>query len=237
MLQRRKLKLDFFLGKTPISGSIFNAAAILAGGLIGYLLRSRLKARYVDAIMKSVALSVILLGVMMGQRTQNFLILTVSLVLGTLIGELIDIDGYLERLSKSGNIGESRNIQTFVSTSILFCAGSMAILGGIEEGLGGYPSILATKSVMDFSASIAFGASLGIGVLFSAIPVIIYQGGITLLASVAEKYFTKTVVDEIGAVGGILLFGIGLSMLEIKKIRVCNMLPAVVIAAILASIL
>jgi hypothetical protein len=125
----------------------------------------------------------------------------------------------------------------FVTAFLLFCMGSMTILGSIEEGLGGRPNLLIAKSVLDGFSSLALSASLGIGVIFSALPLFIYQGGITLFASSLQQFFTATLINELSAVGGLLLIGLGINILEIKKLNILNMLPSLVIAIILAYLL
>ena len=139
-------------------------------------------------------------------------------------------------LKKKLKSKDSKFVEGFVTTSLLFCVGAMAIVGSIEDGINNNPSILLTKSLLDGFASIAFASALGFGVMFSAIPILIYQGGLTLLAVYIKQYLTPSAITEMSAVGGLLIIGIGLSLLNIKKIKIGNLLPSVLVAAILAII-
>ncbi len=176
----------------------------------------------------------------MAQRTQSFLVMAFSIVGGAITGEFFELEDRLNRLGEWTKARiRSKNekfTEAFVASSLLFCVGSMAILGAIEEGLGGFPRLYVTKSLMDFMGSAAMAASMGVGVLFSAVPLLIYQGGMTLLAGTVQTVMTQPVVDEVSAVGGLILLGIGISILEIKKIKAINMLPALLYAGILASV-
>ncbi len=231
--------MDFFFQHVPVSGSVLNAAAIALGGLVGLLLHSRLSQRFITITFQGLGLFTIFLGFLMAQRTQSVLIMVFSIVGGSLLGEWFDLDKRLNNLAEwtKGKI-RSKNekfTEGFVAASLLFCVGSMAILGAIEEGMGEYPKLFITKSFMDLMASAAMGASLGVGVVFSAFPVLIYQGALTLLAEGVQRVMSPEVIAEVSAVGGLMLLGIGLAILEIKRIKVINMLPALVFAGILAS--
>jgi len=178
------------------------------------------------------------LGLYMALKTANFIILIFSILIGSIIGGVIDIDKYLNRFSeylkkkiKTKNESFSEGL---VTAFLLFCIGSMTILGAIEEGLGGYPHLLFAKSVMDGFSSIALSATLGIGVMFSAIPLLIYQVGLTLFANLFQNILSPSVINEITAVGGLILIGLGINILEIKKLKVINMLPALIVAGVLA---
>jgi uncharacterized membrane protein YqgA involved in biofilm formation len=178
----------------------------------------------------------------MAIKADNILLVIFSLVIGGVIGEIIDIEAGLERFGerikrkfKSNNTSE-RFVEGFLTASLLYCVGSMAIMGAIKEGLSGNPDILYAKSLLDGVTSIAFTAAMGIGVLFSAIPVFLYQGGITLLARTIKDFLSPEIINEMTAVGGILIWGIGFGLLGIKKIKVGNLLPAILVAAFLAAI-
>ena len=177
----------------------------------------------------------------MAIKADNILLVIFSLVIGGVIGEIIDIEAGLERFGerikqkiKSNNTSE-RFVEGFLTASFLYCVGSMAIMGAIQEGLSGNTDILYTKSLLDGITSIAFTAVMGIGVLFSAIPVFFYQGGITLLARTIKDFLSPEVINEMTAVGGILIGGIGFGLLGIKKIKVGNLLPAILVAAFLTA--
>lgn len=232
--------MDFFFSSVPASGSILNFAAILLGGLVGLGLHSRLPQRFVMIAFQGMGLLTLYLGILMAQKTQNFLVLALSIVAGSLLGEFLDIERAVDRMSEwiKGKI-QSKNekfTEGFVASSLLFCVGSMAILGAVEEGLGHFPRLLVTKSFMDGMAALAMSASMGTGVLFSSIPILLYEGGLTILARSAQHIMTQPVIDEVTAAGGLLLIGIAISILEIRRVRVTNMLPSLLLAGILASI-
>jgi len=231
--------VDFFFQHVPASGSVLNAAAIVLGGLAGLMLHSRLSQRFITITFQGLGLFTLFLGFVMAQRTQSVLIMVFSIVGGSLLGEGLDLDRRLNSLADwTKEKIRSKNekfTEGFVAASLLFCVGSMAILGAIEEGMGEFPRLFVTKSFMDLMASAAMAASLGIGVVFSAFPVLIYQGGLTFLAEGVQRVMSPEVIEEVSAIGGLLLLGIGLSILEIKRIKVVNMLPALLLAGILAS--
>jgi uncharacterized membrane protein YqgA involved in biofilm formation len=176
----------------------------------------------------------------MAAKTKSLLVLVFSIVLGAIAGELLDIDRLLNRfgewLKARLRLGGERFAEGLVAAFLLFCMGSMTVLGAIEEGMGGRPNLLAAKSVLDGFASLALAASLGIGVLFSVIPLFIYQGGLTLLAGSLHAVMSDVVVSEVSAAGGLILIGLGITILEIKQLKVLNMLPALVFAGVLAAI-
>ncbi|NCC57598.1 MAG: DUF554 domain-containing protein, partial [Synergistales bacterium] len=173
------------------------------------------------------------------QTPQDFLVLIFSLVLGSILGERIDLDGLLQKfgevLKKRFSKGNDRFVEGFITASLLFCTGSMAILGAIEEGLGGFPNLLFAKSLLDGVSSLALSASLGLGVLFAAIPLVLYQGSLTFFAGAAQTYLSQAVINEMSAVGGLILLGLGLVILDIKAIKVTNMLPGLILAALMAA--
>lgn len=229
-----------FLEHIPAFGSLTNALAVLVGGAIGLSAHSRLSERFSTITFQAIGLFTLFLGIHMAAKTQNFLILILSIVGGSLLGELCGLDSALHSLAgivkhRVGS-GDDKFVEGFVTASLLFCTGSMAILGAIEEGLGGFPNLLLAKSLLDGIASIALAASLGAGILFASVPVLLYQGALTLFAGALHASFSEPLVNEVSAVGGLLLLGLGLSILEIKAIRVTNMLPSLVLAAILGSL-
>lgn len=222
-------------------GTLVNTAAIIAGSLVGMtLFRGRISTRTNESIMKALALAVILIGIKNAMASQNTMLVIFSLVIGTYIGEQIDIESAMNRM---GNWIEARIKGTdsgfskaFVTTSLIYCVGSMSILGALESGLKGQHEILYAKSMLDGVASIIFSSTLGIGVLFSALPVLLYQGAITLGAGFLKDLLTDSVIADMTGIGGLLIIAIGLNVLEVKAIRVGNMLPAIFIPIVYALI-
>jgi uncharacterized membrane protein YqgA involved in biofilm formation len=221
-----------------IIGTLVNAGAVILGSTIGLLIQRKLPERITRVAFQGIGLFTIFLGIYMALKTSNFLIIIFSILIGSIIGAGIDIDEYMNRfgefLKKKIKTKSEKFTLGMVTSFLLFCMGSMTILGAIEEGLGGYPHLLFAKSVLDGFASIALASTLGIGVMFSIIPLIIYQGALTLFASLFQNILSTPVIDEITAVGGLILIGLGINILEIKKLKVINMLPAIIIAGILA---
>jgi len=216
-------------------GTIVNVIAVVAGSLLGLLVRGRLPEKVKRVVFQAIGLATLFLGVQMTFKTANIPVLFFSMLLGAVLGEAIDVEGYIERFGNAIKAklsrGDDRFVEGFLSASLLFCMGSMAIIGSIEDGIRGDPTILYAKSMMDGFASISLASALGIGVLFSAIPIFLYQGGITLLASQAKIFFTEVIVNEISAAGGLILIGLAINLLEIRKIKIANMLPAIIFAA------
>jgi len=222
-------------------GTIVNVIAVVAGSLIGLTLNRKLPERFVHIFFQVVGLFTIFLGVMMALETTHVLHMIMALILGALVGEMLRLDNLMEKfasfLKTKLNIGNEKFTEGLLTAFLLFCMGSLTILGAIQEGMGGSAKLLLIKSLMDGVSSIALASGLGIGVLFSAIPLLIYQGGITLLASGFGEFFPEIIITEMSAVGGILLLGLGINILEIKKINVMNMLPALVIIVLLVLFL
>ncbi len=222
-------------------GTIVNCAAIIAGGLIGTLFGNRIGERYTKMLMTVMALITAVIGLQSALGTANMLIVVVCMVLGTVIGIALKLD---DRLNNSGDkikaklsgtkLGQGRFSDAFVTSTLVFAIGAMAILGSIQAGLNHDYSILFTKSIMDFTSAIAFAAALGPGVLLSALPILIVQGSITLLAGVAEPFLTSEVVTEMSAAGGVILFGMALNLLDVckERIKVGNMIPAILLPII-----
>ena len=205
-------------------GTIVNVIAVIAGSLLGLFLKGKFPERLKEIIMQGLGLATCLIGIQMALESKNILIVIFSLVIGGICGELIDIE---KRLNEIGNFLQRRLareddlfIQGFVQASLVFCVGAMAIMGSIQDGINNDPTILYNKSILDGFASIAFAATTGIGVLFSAIPVLLYQGGISLLAGVVAQYLTEAMIVEMTATGGLLILAIGLNLLKIGKVKV-----------------
>jgi len=221
-------------------GTIINAAAILAGGIIGITIHKKTPENLIKVAFQGIGLFTVTLGIMMAIKVENILFMIFSIIIGAIIGELLRIDLAMERLgNRLKKISKSENSnfsEGMVTAFLLYCMGSMTVLGAIEEGLGAYPNLLLAKSVLDGITSIALASTLGIGVLFSIVPLIIFQGGLTLFAGSLQGYLTESVISEISATGGLLLLGLGLSILEIKKIKTVNMIPALAFAAFFALV-
>ncbi len=217
-------------------GTIVNALAIIGGALVGILLRKGLPERIKSTVIQGIGLTILLIGMDMALKTKNPLIIISSLVVGGIVGEVLDIEQRLENLgqwmenkfSKTGEAGQFT--KAFVSSSLIFCVGVMAIMGSLDSGLRGNNQILYAKSLLDGISSIVFASSMGIGVAVSAVPVFLYQGTITVSASMLQGILSADVINEMSAAGGLLILGIGLNILQIKKIKVGNLLPAIIMA-------
>lgn len=215
-------------------GTIINFAAIFLGGGMGLILGNRLSERVRSSLMNGLGLFTFLYGVRLFFDTKNAMAVLISLVIGILLGEwwrleegLNNIGIWLEKKFNNRNLTDSsRFIKGFLTTSLLFSIGPMAILGSLQDGLTGDFNVLAIKAIIDGISSIAFASSLGFGVLFSSVVVFIYQGAITLLAGSLQNILTGDILIEVNAIGGVMLAGLAISsLLEIRKIRVANFLP------------
>jgi hypothetical protein len=220
-----------------MTGTLINAGAILVGGAAGLILHSRLPRRVTDIVFQGLGLFSLFIGFNMAMRTSHMLLMIFSIVLGSIFGELMSLEAGMEKLSENLKTRLKSSNEKFtegmITAFLLYCMGSMTILGAFEEGLGGEPNLLLAKSVLDGFSSVALASALGIGVLFSILPLLVYQGGLTLLAAQLQEVFTELVIDELSAVGGLLLIGLGINLLEIKRLRIMNMLPALVIIVVL----
>lgn len=217
-------------------GTIVNTLAIIVGAALGKWAGGALKEEMQQVVMQAIGLGVVLIGLSMAITTNNILVVLVSLVLGGIIGELLAIEHQLAKMGRamekmfSNGRGETTFVKGFVSASLLYCVGAMAIMGALESGLTGQHTTLYAKSLLDGVSAVILASSLGWGVAFSAVSVFLYQGSITLLAGWLGTILTDPVVTEMTAVGGLLIFAIGLDLLSIKKFKVGNLLPAVFIA-------
>lgn len=222
-------------------GTIVNIISIVIGSILGLIIKDKFSEKYQNILTQGIGMSVIFIGISgavskMILPQANPVLFIISLVIGGLIGEFFDIDAKLDKLgdilqNKFGQ-GESKISKGFVSGSLLFCVGTMSVLGSLESSLQGVHKILYAKSILDGVSSVVFASTLGIGVLFSAVSVFIYQGSITALASFIQPFITEDMLREISIVGGILITGLGLDILGIKKIKVANLLPSIVIPVI-----
>jgi uncharacterized membrane protein YqgA involved in biofilm formation len=243
--------------RSVVTGTLINTGTVIAGGTLGTLLGNRFPARVRNTVMDALGLTTILIGLKMAFETSNVLLLLGSLLLGGIVGELLDIEAALNRVARrleekvsaratpdgraagahrgapGGEDTGSRFARGFVTASLVFCVGPMTIMGSIQDGLTGDYSTLAVKAMLDGFAALAFASSLGMGVTFSALVVLVYQGGITMAAAWAQAILTPAMVAEMTATGGLLIFAIGLGLLELKRIRVANLLPAIFVAPLL----
>jgi uncharacterized membrane protein YqgA involved in biofilm formation len=229
-----------------MTGNFINLIAILVGSAIGVFFGARLSEHLKATVISGMGLFTTAVGIQMFLKTENALIVLGALIFGAILGEWWKVEEgvqnlgiWLEkRFAGSSEGGSSRFVRGFLTASVLYCTGPMAVLGSISDGLRGDYLTLSIKSVLDGFLSIAFASTLGIGVAFSALPVFIYQGSLSLLAAQLNAIVTTTMMNEMTATGGVLLMGIGLSsILEIKKIRVGNFLPALAIAPLLVYLL
>jgi uncharacterized membrane protein YqgA involved in biofilm formation len=213
-----------------LQGTIVNVVLILIGALIGRKVGRFLSNKIRQTLMAGLGLAVLLIGLKLAMQSQQIMVVIGSLIIGGLIGEFVGIERRLEefghrlqdRFSDKGSVAEG-----FVTASLLYCVGAMAIMGALQDGMGGKPTILYSKAVLDGVSAVALSSTLGIGVAFSVIPVAIYQGCITLLAGQATVILTDPVITEMNAVGGLLIVAIALDVIGIKRLPVGNLLPAV----------
>jgi len=228
-------------------GTFINIATVLVGGTLGCLLGSRLPERVRQTVVIGLGLFTLAYGISMFIKTQNAIVVVLSLLIGILLGEWWNIEKGLNNLGtwlevkvlkSNDESSQKRFVRGFLTASLLFCVGPMAILGSVQDGLTGDYQLLVVKSILDGFAALAFAASMGVGVLFSAIVVLLYQGGITLLAVQAQSFFTEAMITEMSATGGVILLAIGIGgLLELRPIRTANFLPAIVLAPLFVAIL
>lgn len=227
-----------------MTGTILNIITVLAGTALGALLGDRLRAETRETVLRGLGLITLVIGIQMTFETQNILIVLGSVLIGGILGEWWHIEGALHRagawletrFNRAGGNGDgaARFVRGFVTASLLFCVGPMTILGSIQDGLSGDFRLLAIKSMLDGFAALAFASSLGIGVGFSALTILLIQGSISLLAVQAQAVLTGPMIAEMTATGGVLIMGLAFSaLLEIKQIRVGNFLPALLIAPLI----
>lgn len=213
-----------------LQGTVVNIAAVIIGGLVGCWVGNFLTERTRNTLMAGLGLAVLLVGIQLALQSQQILVVIGSLILGGLLGELLGIEKRLEafglglqkRFSNKGPLAEG-----FVTASLLYCVGAMAIMGALQDGLGGKPTILYAKAMLDGVASVALASTLGIGVLLSVGPLLLYQGGITLAAEMSQAILTEPVITEMNAVGGLLIVAISVDLMGIKRLPVGNLLPGV----------
>lgn len=221
-----------------LRGYLINTFTVLIGSGLGLLIGAKLPEKIRKIILSGLGLSTIIIGTKMALETRELLLVVGSLILGGILGQVVGIEEWLERMgerlkvkvgSKSGTF-----VLGFVTASLLFCVGPMTIVGSLEDGYSGNADLIYLKSVMDGAAAVALTASMGIGVIFSALTVLIFQGALTYLGMAMGDFITATVLNELSATGGILILGIGFNILGVAKIRVGNFLPALLLAALFA---
>lgn len=215
-------------------GTIVNSIAVIVGCLVGLIVKGRLTEKISTTIMNGLALCTIYIGIAGALNGGDTLIMIISVAIGALLGEIIDIDKWLKKLGyyleskfKRKKVNNISIAEGFITSSLLFCVGAMAIVGSLESGLKGNHNTLFTKSILDGISSIIFTSSLGIGVIFSAVTVFIYQGVITLGAGLLSGVLSETVITNMSSVGGLLIVGLGFNMLGLTKIKIANLLPAI----------
>lgn len=227
----------------PLLGTIANAAAILVGGAVGLLLKRGIPDRIKDTIMGGVALIVLYIGIKGCLDGTKILVIILSVVIGAAIGALINIDSGLERLGAFAQRKLSQNAENgafaegFVSASLLFCVGAMAVVGSLQSGMSGNHEVLYAKAVIDGVTAVVLTSTFGAGVLLSAVSVLVYQGLITLLAKVLSPVLAEDVVCEMNCVGSLLIIGISLNMLKLTKLKLANYLPAIFLPILFCKIL
>ncbi len=235
-------------------GTIINALAIIAGGIIGIVGKQLLKERHQDTVIKATGFSVVFLGAAgtfskmltltedgKGLDTTGSLIIVLSMAIGGLIGEIINIDGLFERFGewlkkKSGSEGDHQFVNGFVTVSLIVSIGAMGIMGAIQDGIYADHSILIAKAIIDFVIVLIMASSMGKGCIFAFIPVLLIQGTMTAIATVLASFMTEPVLNNLSMVGNILIFCVGINMVWPKTIRVANLLPAILIAVGMAFI-
>ena len=228
-------------------GPVVNVAAIAGGSLLGLLVGRGIKEKYQETVIYGLALCVIVLGIQMALQGQHILLTIISLVVGSILGEALGIEEKLEQVGtllaekfqksrKKGDAGTDAFVEGFLNASLLYCVGAMAIVGSIQDGLSGDPTTLYTKALIDGLSGIIYASNFGVGVLFSALSVGVYQGILTALAGFLGPWMSQLVVQEVAACGGLMILGIGLNMTKLLKIRVGNMLPGLLVAGVAAGI-
>jgi uncharacterized membrane protein YqgA involved in biofilm formation len=216
-----------------VTGTIINAAAIVGAGLIGIFLKKGIPDQISNSIKDGLGLLVAIIGIQYALGAESYAVIGISIALGAIVGEwgrwedkLNSLGGKLENLLSTG---ESQFVKGFVSATLLFCVGAMAIVGSLEDGLTGNYQILLIKSILDGIFSLLFTASMGVGVIFSAVPVLLYQGSITLAADIINPFLSDSMMNNITALGGVLITGLGMNIAGITRFRIANLLPGILL--------
>jgi len=230
-------------GRTGLTGTLINTAAVIAGAVLGTFLGNRLPERVRQTVMAGIGLITLVLGMQMAMGTGNILVVLASIVLGGMLGEWLRIEDALEGLGRKFEAAASRYpaltrgsfTKGFVTASLVFCIGPMTFLGSIQDGLTGNYRLLAIKSMLDGFVGLTFAASMGFGVAFAAVTVLVFQGALSLGAGLFSEILTDGMVTEMTATGGVIILGIGLLLLDVRKLRIGNYLPALVIAPLIEA--
>jgi len=222
-------------------GSLVNAATVIVGSILGMLVRQRLPERIRGIIFQAVGLATLVLGTQMAlQVNGDFLILIFSLIFGGIVGEVLKLDGRLDALGDALKarikVKNERFTEGLVTAFLIFCVGSMTFVGALNEGLTGDRTLILSKAILDGFTSIVLASVYGVGVLFSALPLFIVQAGLTLLAAQFQTLFPDVLIRQLTAVGGVLILGIGLGLLEIKLIKTVNLLPALAVVIVMTML-
>lgn len=223
--------------------TLVNCGVIIVGCIVGLFIKGGIPERFNKIIMNGLALCAMFIGFSGALEGNNTIITIVSMAVGALIGELIDIDKWLNKLGETiqakldkGNGKESRIAEGFVNASLLYCVGAMSIVGALQAGLSGNYDTIYAKTVLDGVSSVIFSASMGIGVIFSSVTVLLYQGGITLCATFLSGILSQAVIAEMTAVGSLMIVGLGLNLLEVTDIKIANLLPGILVPVVLGLI-
>ncbi len=244
-----------------MTGTIINIIAVLIGGSLGTVLGNRLPARMRETVMHGLGLATLAIGIQLtlsqlsaaevSLKRLTFIVVLASILVGGLLGEALDLEARLNSLGQWLEARTSRSpakgapapanpastfSRGFVTASLVFCVGPMAIIGSLRDGLNGVYTLLAIKSVLDGFAALAFASSLGVGVIFSVLTILVYQGGLALGSQWLAVILSEAAIAEMSAAGGILMLGIGLALLEIKRVRVANLLPAIFLAPVFTAL-
>lgn len=223
-------------------GVIVNMLAAVVGGTLGTLFKKGIPEKITNSIMIAVGLCVVYIGIDGALKGENTLVLIISMLVGTAIGSLIDIDDKINRLGKwvenKFNKGEKKVsiAEGFVTATLLFCVGSMTVVGSLNAGLLGDNQMLYTKSLLDLISGTMIAASCGIGVVFSAIPILVFQGGIVLLAELLSGVLTTSAINEMTCVGSVIIIALGLNLVGISKFKVANFMPAIILAPLICML-
>ncbi len=215
-------------------GTLVNAAAVAVGSITGYFLKKKYPDNIRGIVFQAIGIVTIIIGLKMSLEVKNLLTLIFSLLLGGIAGEILKLEAGINRLisgvqKKFRGEASHQFSEGMVTAFLIFCMGSMTIIGALDEGLKGDHTILFTKSILDGFTSVALASTYGIGVLFSIVPLVVYQGGITILAVMAKDFFTPYIIAQLTATGGAIIIGLGINLLKIREIRVLNLLPSLLI--------
>ncbi|XPV75978.1 MAG: DUF554 domain-containing protein [Desulfovibrio sp.] len=220
-------------------GSFVNGGAIILGSLVGLALHSRFPDRIREIVFQGLGLCTTIIGLQMALKVENILLMIFSILIGGILGELMNLELAFEKIAnKLKKTIKSKNelfTDGLITSSLLFCIGAMAIIGAFDEGIRGDANVLYTKSILDAFASIALASTYGTGVIFSAIPVFLYQASLTIFAESFQHLFSPLMITQLTATGGLLIIGISLSLLDIKRVRLGNMLPALPMSILLTA--